>query len=137
MCTKSLPIFGLNSGSEIGSDLMTQNGDLLCVACQVEQVRQSRLETEAFKEQLAQAKQQLANQASTLHQLQHQHQQLLQQVCEQRQRALAEPAEQMRQHEGAALEQVLCMLCCAVLCCAVLCSVSVGRFASLRGQATD
>ena len=101
---------------------------------QVEQVRQSRLEAEAHKEQLGEAKQQLAGQAAALQQLRQQHQQLLQQVCDQRQTALAEPAVQMRQHEGAALEQVALLhavLCCAVLCCAVLQSAAVPCCASV------
>ncbi len=72
----------------------------------MEQLRESRLECEAFKEQLTESKQQVGRQDHALQQLRQQHQQLLEQVCEQRQRAVAEPAIQMQQHEGAALEQV-------------------------------
>ncbi|KAA6420754.1 MAG: hypothetical protein FRX49_09331 [Trebouxia sp. A1-2] len=73
---------------------------------QVEQLRESRLECEALKEQLTESKHQAGHQQHALHQLRQQHQQLLEQVCEQRQRAVAEPAIRMQQHEGAALEQV-------------------------------
>jgi len=59
-----------------------------------------------LKERLTESKQQAGHQQHALHQLRQQHQQLLEQVCEQRQRAVAEPAIQMQQHEGAALEQV-------------------------------
>ncbi len=59
-----------------------------------------------MKERLTESKQQAGHQQHALHQLRQQHQQLLEQVCEQRQRAVAEPAIQMQQHEGAALEQV-------------------------------
>ncbi|DBB03226.1 TPA: hypothetical protein ACH3X1_013287 [Trebouxia sp. C0004] len=73
---------------------------------QVEQLRDSRLECEALKERLTESKQQVGRQQHALQQLRQQHQQLLEQVCEQRQRAVVEPAIQMQQHEGAALEQV-------------------------------
>ena len=72
----------------------------------MEQLRESRLECEALKERLTQSTQQVGRQDHALHQLRQQHQQLLEQVCEQRRRAAAEPAFQMQQHEGAALEQV-------------------------------
>lgn len=73
---------------------------------QVEQVRQCRLEAEAYKEQVADAKQQLRQQAHSLQRVQQQHQQLLEQVCQQSQRALEGSALHLHQHEGAALEQV-------------------------------
>lgn len=99
---------------------------------QVEQLRQSRLEGETFKEQLAEARQQLSHQEHCLQQVRQQHQQLLEQVCQQRQQVVAEPAAQMQQHEGAALEQVTCAEpapCCAVLsltCQTALCLGATG-----------
>ncbi|KAL0024417.1 hypothetical protein WJX77_000946 [Trebouxia sp. C0004] len=65
-----------------------------------------RLECEALKERLTESKQQVGRQQHALQQLRQQHQQRLEQVCEQRQRAVVEPAIQMQQHEGAALEKV-------------------------------
>ena len=105
---------------------------------QVEQLRRSRLEAEDYKEQAQHAQQQVRQQAHSLHLLQQQHQQLLDQVCQQSQRALEGSAAHLQQHEGAALDQVrgpscaaslprycavraVWLLCCAVLCCAVLC----------------
>ena len=88
----------------------------------MEQLRESRLECEALKERLTESKQQAGHAQHALNQLRQQHQQLLEQVCEQRQRAVAEPASQMQQHEGAALEQVSSVTALKVSCF-VRCSV--------------
>ena len=72
----------------------------------MEQLRQCRLEGQGYKEQLAGAQQQLRQQALSLQLLQQQHQQLLDQACQQSQAALQGTALHLHQHEGAALDQV-------------------------------
>ena len=72
----------------------------------MEQLRQCRLEGQGYKEQLAGSQQQLQQQALSLQLLQQQHQQLLDQACQQSQAALQGTALHLHQHEGAALDQV-------------------------------
>ena len=84
---------------------------------QVEQLRRSRLEAEDYKEQVADAQQQLRQQAHSLQRLQQQHQQLLDQLCHQSQRALEGSALHLHQHEGAALDQVGGACCIPLLPC--------------------
>ncbi|DBA77874.1 TPA: hypothetical protein ACH3X1_009226 [Trebouxia sp. C0004] len=86
--------------------LFTKGHEPPAAHLQVEQLRESRLECEALKERLTESKQQVGRQQHALQQLRQQHQQRLEQVCEQRQRAVVEPAIQMQQHEGAALEKL-------------------------------
>ena len=73
---------------------------------QVEQLRQARLQAEAYKEQVADAQGQQSAQARALHQLQQQHEHVVDQMCALRQRAAAHPQQDLHAHEGAALEQV-------------------------------
>lgn len=73
---------------------------------QVEQVRQARLQAEAYKEQLADAQQQQTVQAQALHQVQEQHQAVLHQMYDLRHKAAAQQHPHVHAHEGAALEQV-------------------------------